>query len=938
MMHKVMAINRFGYGLMTEADPRALPVGAAQVAENVLVERGDVRVRPGRVVAARCPAGTTGGVRSLGELVVAGHAPAHRFVAVIGNGLYWSVDAATAPARMNTTLYALGQCIAADGRLYECTTAGATAGVPPVFNIADGAATTDGSVVWTRRAVPVFQEIDGTVHVSADHPVRMHQYADKLYLVDGTGPVLQLDADGHITALTEFPAPTTAPAIVQEFNTVTVDDAVDGTEVFGAASATGRYRGYLYGAPSPILPHQWLHDGSVSDKNIWHAYVGNRKGPGSLFPNHSEVMGATARQLRQAGHRIDGQAASIALELCAQPGTATMSCGDIAFLRKCDAKDFSGMSSLTFTLKVISGTGSAEVPASLDFVCSEDGSTWTTVPVDLTGLTNEAEFTATVDLTGVPDAAIDTVTCYGLFFGSLELDVADRVEVTNGHFCYPNTYETPDVNATKGAYIVLGPITGNVPGSTSTFLEGTYELSYTYYTADDESAEYTTGAFENLYPSLVLGAALPQSLTITGTKDGGSRAVGMRVYARTPATGAAFRRIGEAEFGSGATAQVSWDGAVAADAAFLEEYVGTPPAGATLLCTWRNRMVYVARAPGDGSGARDVLYFSNFGDPTRVPTAPSALQQVPATYGGWADLERIGSDVTGLAVLGSVLAAFKASALFAVSGDPGQADFQVQEITRTDGCLSHESIRQAGGQLIWQARDRILAWGGGAVEEVSAAIAPTVRAISAAHQAAAYAVYDPQTRRYALFYGEGEVPTNGGAAPEGRALVLQLQGAQPAWCRWTRQPDACGLYSAHASVPGVYLCDRHNSGMVFLLDKAATTDAVNVGAAEAIDWAWVSGELPSPFAGRRTAVAMVRALAQPLTGAEAGVLRLNLWPNNDPARTFGHEVALAGPIAQWQPAPRVLESVTISLGRGGTAVAGVREVRVVLSARGLLEY
>lgn len=68
------------------------------------------------------------------------------------------------PARQNGAAYALGAFVRVptvgvptgttydeEGAIYECTTAGVTAGAQPAFNVGAGLTTADGSVVWTCR-------------------------------------------------------------------------------------------------------------------------------------------------------------------------------------------------------------------------------------------------------------------------------------------------------------------------------------------------------------------------------------------------------------------------------------------------------------------------------------------------------------------------------------------------------------------------------------------------------------------------------------------------------------------------------------------------------------------------------------------------------------------------------------------------------------------
>jgi hypothetical protein len=57
----------------------------------------------------------------------------------------------TVTVRVDTTAYSLGDRVmlgTSDLNVYECTTAGTSAGAPPAFNTAIGDSTTDGTVVW----------------------------------------------------------------------------------------------------------------------------------------------------------------------------------------------------------------------------------------------------------------------------------------------------------------------------------------------------------------------------------------------------------------------------------------------------------------------------------------------------------------------------------------------------------------------------------------------------------------------------------------------------------------------------------------------------------------------------------------------------------------------------------------------------------------------
>lgn len=68
---------------------------------------------------------------------------------------------AVSAARADTTAYTVGQTILASAVVYQCTTAGTSAGSAPSYNTTVGATTTDGTVVWTSRgAVTMVADTD----------------------------------------------------------------------------------------------------------------------------------------------------------------------------------------------------------------------------------------------------------------------------------------------------------------------------------------------------------------------------------------------------------------------------------------------------------------------------------------------------------------------------------------------------------------------------------------------------------------------------------------------------------------------------------------------------------------------------------------------------------------------------------------------------------
>jgi|GEM_PF-2445840 len=927
---KTIGITDFSPGLMTNRDARALPAGGAQICRDVTTDRGDLRIRPGRVTFGTAAEGTTQGFRTLCEFFVAGHDPEWRLVGVSGERIYWC---------------------GADG---------------------------------------TFTEIDASITVHATNPVRMAQYGDRLYIVDGYNDVRELNADGRFITLEEFPSPIVPPML----NTTTEDlpiDPADQTTCRGGDGQWLRYGGQVP-YPPPINKNQWYPRADPTE------------------PSTVEVTGIYARAV--TGNAYAGKTSSMSLYIRkgTSPGT-TMDCGDVWVCRKHEnlpnpelpaCWDLQEATIISFAVRTTTGV-TTTFPSAMDLMLGEedDVDTWQAIAVTegydesddektlitLAEMTNDTWYCFEVDITGLSQAQRDAVRYIGFRFTGLQLSHDDTENAAIIHF---------------------SPITANI--SSATFTAGTYEFTYTLYNSDteEESGEYINAAdLEHPYPSLAINTIIPQAINAVCTRDIGHSASTAYLYARGGSSGV-WRRVGEGAFtgddSEARWATISWTGEYS-EFELLPEYVGKPPAGTTMLCTWRNRMVYVAQlpmgkwkaqteydageilkptarngyeyactasgvsgvaepdwptTPGEmvadnevtwrcqEAGARDVLYFSNFGDPAHVPVAPTALQQVPATYGGWADLERWGNDVTGLAAYGPALVAFKRQGIWLCQGDPGDVSFRIDELERREGCLSQESIAQTEGKLIWQTRDKILALSGTNIVDISEAIAPTVAGYSAARQEAAFAVYNPQTRRYMLVYPSG----NYGVAPNSEALVLQLKtggtaSSTWAWTQFTAQPGGCGLYTRRAETPGVYLADLYGAeghGKVFLVSAAAITDAVNHGDAVAIEWRWVSGEIV-PFAGAYLQVTRMRG--QVIVAESSGdyTLSCTLWLNNSNDRTMSRNLTMtrkttlgstsqANGVVDWTLAPHgECESFALKLGRNDGNLVAVRAVSIICAAR-----
>ena len=1039
---QTIAITDFSPGLQTQADPRELKPGAAQACENVTIDRGDLRVRPGRAVTTLTPAGTTDNVRALAELFIADRGvtpdkPAHRFFSVIGSRIYWNVNHQSARPWSANTAIAQGQFrrpTTANDYVYEATAGGTTAddepdagNVPPnAWPTVAGASITDGTVTWTCRSVAshdYWDEIDPTCTV-ADNAISMAEMDGLLYLVDGSNWVLQLDADGQITRLVDFPAPTTAPVIVPKTTELILDNCDNST----AAVSFADYQ-KQGGAKIPFW--RWLEH----TDSIWHAWSSVSGYPGT---EDVDQIYAYAQDAVVYDDDTVARTHSMSLFISAENDyTPHLNCGDVYLMRQLDAPlaflptgvvsgfDLSTATRINFSMCVEAGEmlGTVGGGCNLYLVLGENAtvSGWQKVPItaDINGTELAAlpfgadiwnEFS--IDITGLDDAAINGVTWAGFLFENLDIK--------------PDA--TPQWQDNDFVRITFSPLRANM--STASFVQDTYEFTYTFYheTDGEESTEYIDPSnLATPYPSLDINYNVPRALEVKVTRPiiGAGNPVpdGAYIYARGGVNKGEMRRIASVPFDGDATAvrtaiSPPWQGVYNQNEPLLGQYIGRPPKGMTLLAPYRNRMLYIGHIPrmqwtastgkkiGDdviavsaghdnlvfvvtaisSSGmtgttgasepawntalggttvdnevtwttcardAADTLYYSNYGDPTRVPQVPFSLAQSPTLYGGWADTERHGEDATGLIGAGPCAFIFKRQAIFRAQGDPGvtgdgQDAFFIQQLQTTDGCLSPQSVCRVEHRVVWQGVDKILSIAAGedAPTCLTDVITPTVAAYTPDLQRDAWAVYDPAERRLFMFYPIG----SDSVLPDSECLVLSLRTG--GWVQWTAQPGACGLYSPFAPTPGLYLADGYGQNGQGKLFRVSTdpTDAASDGSTASIAWVWVSGEL-RPFPGAYLQVAGLRAnLITPDAGGSR-TLAATLWLNNSDDRTLPDglnapkvltvtrltslgSTPQGNGVVDWTPVPHgECESIAVCLARNDSDLAAVRDIALTVRPR-----
>jgi len=164
--------------------------------------------------------------------------------------------------RANTTAYSLGDRVyaaTADGNVYECISAGTSAGSPPTFNTALGNTTTDGTVTWLTLKMglpkrPLYYglftaapgESGGGTEVSGGSYARAQlDPAD----ANWTAPAGGNGATDNAAAIT-FPAPTANWGVVS--HVAEIDRATGGNYLmYGALTASKTVNN---GDPAPSFP------------------------------------------------------------------------------------------------------------------------------------------------------------------------------------------------------------------------------------------------------------------------------------------------------------------------------------------------------------------------------------------------------------------------------------------------------------------------------------------------------------------------------------------------------------------------------------------------------------------------------------------------------------------------------------------------------------
>jgi hypothetical protein len=286
-------------------------------------------------------------------------------------------------------------------------------------------------------------------------------------------------------------------------------------------------------------------------------------------------------------------------------------------------------------------------------------------------------------------------------------------------------------------------------GATNPLPAGDYTFGYCYGFLDGETTRWgpLTAAAASFLPGELYDAI---DVTLLVDDQGDGQAVDrVRLFAMTPLNPTVFRLI--ASWGPPAPASpVTFT--FEADTPLGEtsdDYLPPPPEGCSIILEWNDRMVYVG--PGVGEAAttpHDTLYFSNLFAPEKVcvdlPPDP------PDHYGGAYPIGQDQAPILGLGKLGNFLLPLKERAAWLASGW-SPSDFRFDEQGEVHGCVAHETVQNLGGNLlVWESADSVWAWDGQKFFELGAPVRNLVQAESDAGRRAAFAVYDPDQRLYAL--------------------------------------------------------------------------------------------------------------------------------------------------------------------------------------------
>lgn len=771
------------------------------------------------------------------------------------------------------------------------------------------------TIYVTDNATQTFDgtEITLATTVSTSGTVRMVQYQDVVYIADGVNAVKKwLPADGTaVTVLEDVDVPQVEPGV-----TVTSLPGELSRRSADLAGWQGRDNNGVTGVPTTWVTLTDWNANAISSADL------------------AEFEGMTTRKITDTTYTATDRAEAVALEFVSDRGIADMTPNPVqgvglAVQQLVAPVDISRATRLSITFNVlataIAGAFSIEVHLGETFTVGDTALT--------TVFTNDADgnplgdsvtpgtwYTKDIDLTATPDTELDAVQWLGI-----KVNTGTSTDIARVQFANTTFYD----NRPYAVSLLLDNITADI--SLPELIADTYEITYTYAWDVGDPTEYEGAPYrssDDLHPykEVVVTGDNTVGFTIACTLDATVDAEAIYIYARG-GTLATFRRVATiGSLSADPAAQVfnaAWYGAVEPTAGFLEEYVQSPPTGTSLLATYKGRMLYAKD---------DTLWFAQVGNADRV--SPTSLVVASGSEGAYATAGVEGREIVALGVLGSYLVALKRKGAYFLEGEDANS-FQLIPMTASVGCVRHETVQQVEDLLIVADAQQIWGWNGQGLVEVGKPIAATWQAFTDAQRAAAFAVYDPLTRRYLL-----TVPnTSTGAAPSSTTLVYDLVAGS--WTQWTAQPGGCAISTTKTATVGVYAGDPYGTGAAGKVYRlmTGTTDATSSGS-NPIAWLWQSRAITA--SDPLMYLDVMRVLAR-CTAADESLssVTLSLRANGNPSNNLSSG-ALTVPDAPgvpsqttWAPAPLAdAASVQLRVSGSSTGALSISLLDLLMLERG----
>ncbi len=240
----------------------------------------------------------------------------------------------------------------------------------------------------------------------------------------------------------------------------------------------------------------------------------------------------------------------------------------------------------------------------------------------------------------------------------------------------------------------------------------------------------------------------------------------------------------------------------------------SPPPKGKYISVFRNQMII-----GGNITFPNTVYFSDIDGPEYFPDGVNNF-----------DVDSpIGDQVSGLAPTNEAFAIFKDKSIQILSGDLANFNFRVDQLTSDLGCISHASIQEVRGQLMFLSDRGIYSMVGGQLPQpVGEKIEPvfdTSASLSATQVLKlkrAIAFNDRDNERYIL-YLPAESTTSGNNHPNSNSVLYVYDYHRQAWLKWTNINMAGGMalyeqalhfserrYSSTAGAVVSYLYRVHN--------------------------------------------------------------------------------------------------------------------------------